>query len=220
MSTISSPGDDRRGTLIALEPRLKVPFHPLYHEICRRKDLSPGAKVVYAVLCSYLNQFDDTFPGRERLAGDTGMSAHQLVDATKALVATGLLNVKRRGLGQTNVYTLLKWPESPEIPGRISAVPHGTSAESDRNVLPLEEREEEQVAGHPDSEQTADAIWSTALDQLRGRGILTSNINRLQELRVTIEGATLVINGPTDLAKQWTDYLRVMLGRPVRFVSG
>lgn len=215
------PPDDRRGTLIALEPRIRAAFHPLYHEIARRRDLSAGAKVVYAVLCSYHQMFSDVFPGRERLANDTGLSAHQLVDATKALVKVDLLNVQRRGLGQTNVYTLLRWPESPDIPTGTTVIPGGMTGNSPAAGLPIEEEDEQKKAGHLQQQETdpAAAIWSAALDQLRSRGILTSNINRLQELSVSIEGTTLVINGPADLAKQWTDYLNVMLGRPVRFVS-
>ena len=70
------------------------------------------------------------------------------------------------------------------------------------------------------TKEEAQRIWAAALDQLRARGILASNIRRLEELHVTLEGPALVIDGPADLAAKWTDYLRVMLDRPVRFTSG
>lgn len=107
---MSLPPDDRRGTLIALEPRIRAAFHPLYHEIARRKDLSAGAKVTYAVLCSYHQKFDDVFPGREKLVEDTGEPLRSLARYLKELQDIGLLSVKRRGLRMTNVYTLLAWP--------------------------------------------------------------------------------------------------------------
>lgn len=107
----SIPESDRRGTLIALEPRIRAAFHPLYHEIARRKDLTAGAKLVYAVLCSYHQMFSDVFPGRERLAADTGISKRQLVEHMKNLVDCGLLIMERRGLNKTNVYILLRWPD-------------------------------------------------------------------------------------------------------------
>jgi hypothetical protein len=109
---MSLADDDQRGTLIALEPRVRAAFHPLYHEISRRRDLSAGAKVVYSVLCSYHQMFDDVFPGRERLAEDTGISKRQLVEHMKNLVDGGLLLMERRGLNRTNVYTLLRWPDA------------------------------------------------------------------------------------------------------------
>jgi hypothetical protein len=108
---VTIPPSDQRGTLIALEPRIRAAFHPLYHEIARRRDLSAGAKVVYAVLCSYHQMFDDVFPGRTRLSEDTGISKRQLVEHMKNLVDCGLLLMERRGLNKTNVYTLLRWPD-------------------------------------------------------------------------------------------------------------
>lgn len=110
---MSLPDDAQRGTLIALEPRIRAAFHPLYHEIARRRDLSAGAKVVYAVLCSYHQMFDDVFPGQERLSDDTGEPMRSLARYLKELKDVRLLSVRRRGLRMTNVYTLLAWNSGP-----------------------------------------------------------------------------------------------------------
>lgn len=103
--------DDRRGTLVTEEPRLKIQFHRLWPEIAQRRDLSAGAKVVYSVLGSYDSLFRDVFPGMERLSNDTGEPLRSLARYMNELKAVGLLAVRRRGLGKTNIYILPRWPD-------------------------------------------------------------------------------------------------------------
>lgn len=227
MPTIPSPGDDRRGTLIALEPRIRAAFHPLYHEIARRRDLTPGAKLVYAVLCSYHQMFSDVFPGRERLANDTGLSAHQLVDATKALVKADLLDVQRRGLGQTNVYTLLRWPESPDIPTGTTVIPGGMTGDSPAAGLPIEEEDEQKKVRPIDSEEPDPAtLWSAALDQLRGL-MTRSNFDTYiaGSVGLRLDNGVLVVQARPDqidaLTVRFEPLVKRTLGsRPIRFVRG
>lgn len=104
------PPDDRRGTLIVEEPRLRIQYHRLWPEIAERRDLSAGAKVVYTILGSYSSIFDDVFPGMDRLSRDTGEPLRSLARYMNELKAVGLLTVQRRGLGKTNIYILPAWP--------------------------------------------------------------------------------------------------------------
>jgi hypothetical protein len=211
MSTIPDPA--QRGTLIALEPRIRAAFHPLYHEIARRKDLTAGAKLVYAVLCSYHQMFSDVFPGRERLAADTGLSAHQLVDETKSLVDAALLHVKRRGFGQTNVYTLLRWPASPDIPRGISDVQPGIYEVSQGNDIPIEEEEQ----------KDPETIWQEAKETLRlgtTAANYTTYIEGTQGLR--IDRGELVVGVPSRsqlraLNERWRATAALAARMPVRF---
>lgn len=104
------PPSDHRGTLVTEEPRLRIQYHRLWPEIAERRDLSAGAKVVYTVLGSYWSIFDDVFPGMDRLSRDTGEPLRSLARYMNELKAVGLLAVRRRGLGKTNIYILPAWP--------------------------------------------------------------------------------------------------------------
>src|SRR5712691_5446424 len=68
--------------------------------------LSAGDKMTFAMLLSYAWQNDSCFPGQTRLAQDLGLSDRSVRTHLKALERNGLLAIKRRGQGKTNVYEL------------------------------------------------------------------------------------------------------------------
>jgi|SRR5581483_1200088 len=68
--------------------------------------LSSGDKIAFAMLLSYAWQNDLCFPGQERLAQDLGLSERSVRTNLKSLEAHGLLVIRQRGLGKTNVYEL------------------------------------------------------------------------------------------------------------------
>jgi DNA-binding transcriptional ArsR family regulator len=68
--------------------------------------LSSGDKIAFAMLLSYAWQNDFCFPGQERLAEDLGLSDRSVRTNLKSLERNGLLTIRRRGLGKTNVYEL------------------------------------------------------------------------------------------------------------------
>lgn len=77
----------------------------------RAPGVSPLAKVLYLVLCSYAGAGDTAWPGQERLCRECAVaSLTTLHKAQKELEALGLLDVQRRGLNLTNLYTLHKLP--------------------------------------------------------------------------------------------------------------
>ena len=69
-------------------------------------NLSRDAKLLYAILLSYAWQTSQCFPGYRRLCGDMQASENMVRRYMRELAAVGLLQQKRRGLGQTNFYTL------------------------------------------------------------------------------------------------------------------
>jgi hypothetical protein len=74
--------------------------------LLKSKKLSSGDKMAFAMLLSYAWQNDSCFPGQERLAEDMGLSERSVRTNLKSLERNGLLTIRRRGLGKTNVYEL------------------------------------------------------------------------------------------------------------------
>jgi biotin operon repressor len=62
--------------------------------------------LAFAMLLSYAWQNDYCFPGQERLAKDMGLSDRSVRTHLKSLEANGLLAIRRRGQGLTNIYEL------------------------------------------------------------------------------------------------------------------
>ncbi len=74
--------------------------------LLKSKKLSSGDKMTFAMLLSYAWQNDFCFPGQLRLAEDMGVTERSVRTHLKALEANGLLAIKQRGLGKTNIYEL------------------------------------------------------------------------------------------------------------------
>jgi len=69
-------------------------------------DLSPGAKLTYAMLLSYAWQNEFCFPGQETLAKDMGCGLRSVTRYIKELEDTKFLKIKKRGQGRVNLYEL------------------------------------------------------------------------------------------------------------------
>ncbi|MCW5714042.1 MAG: helix-turn-helix domain-containing protein [Bauldia sp.] len=63
--------------------------------------------MTFAMLLSYAWQNDFCFPGQERLGADLGLSDRSVRTHLKSLEENGLLVIKRRGQGRTNIYELV-----------------------------------------------------------------------------------------------------------------
>jgi biotin operon repressor len=70
------------------------------------KDISVGAKLVYAMLLKYARELDECFPGQDRLAEDMGTTRQSVNTYIKELVKVELVSVQRRGQGRPNLYTI------------------------------------------------------------------------------------------------------------------
>src|SRR5438552_11573020 len=74
--------------------------------LLKSNKLSAGDKMTFAMLLSYAWQNDFCFPGQVRLGEDLGLHETNVRKHLKSLEANGLLTIKRRGQGKTNIYEL------------------------------------------------------------------------------------------------------------------
>jgi len=74
--------------------------------ILESKDISVGAKLTYAMLLKYARELDKCFPGQARLAEDMGCAERSVRTWLGELAQVGLIDVKQRGQGKPNLYTV------------------------------------------------------------------------------------------------------------------
>src|SRR5215218_1847553 len=106
--------DPSLDTIVIEDEALREGFTQIPNAIFRRRDLTPGAKLTYMALLSYAWQQGSCFPGQDKLAEDMGCSPRSVITYLQQLKDAGLLRVKRRGLGQTNIYFLPRFTSTPE----------------------------------------------------------------------------------------------------------
>ena len=92
--------------IVGADPVTLHGFTQVPNVILTNKDLSVGAKLAYAMLLHYAWQNNFCFPGQERLATDIGAGKRSVIRFMAELERAGFVAVKRRGLGQTNLYQL------------------------------------------------------------------------------------------------------------------
>ncbi len=97
---------ERNIELATKDPVARGGFTQVPNFILRDGTLSLGAKVAYTMFLHYAWHNDSCFPGRERLAHDMGMSQSRVSEFIKELAAAGLIEIKRRGMGKTNLYKI------------------------------------------------------------------------------------------------------------------
>jgi hypothetical protein len=88
------------------DPVVQGGFTQIPNFILVNPDLSVGAKVIYAMFLRYAWHNEKCFPGQARLADDIGMSIGRVNQFIKELEAAGLIEIKKRGQGKTNLYTV------------------------------------------------------------------------------------------------------------------
>jgi hypothetical protein len=88
------------------DPVIRSGFTQVPNFILRDAELTLGAKLTYAMFLSYAWNNDYCFPGQERLATDMGIAERSVRTYLQELQHQGLLTIKRRGLGKTNIYKL------------------------------------------------------------------------------------------------------------------
>jgi hypothetical protein len=87
--------------LLSAKGFTQVPNHVL-----ESKEISPGAKLAYAMLLKYAWQNDYCFPGQDRLARDMGTGKRSVVRYVQELEDVAYIKIRRRGQGKPNVYEL------------------------------------------------------------------------------------------------------------------
>ena len=97
VKTIELEGAD----LLTAKGFTQVPNHLL-----KDPNLSPGAKLAYAMLLSYAWHNDFCYPGQERLAVDLGAGKRSVVRYLQELRDAKYIKIRKRGQGKTNIYVL------------------------------------------------------------------------------------------------------------------
>jgi hypothetical protein len=97
---------ERNIEIIGADPVTRHGFTQVPNFILTKKDLSVGAKLAYAMLLKYAWDNDACFPGQVKLAEDMGAGERSVRTYLKELETAGLLEIKQRGLGKTNLYRL------------------------------------------------------------------------------------------------------------------
>jgi len=116
---------DRNIVLKGADAATSRGFTQVPNFLLRSPRLTPGDKLSFAMLLSYAWQNDFCFPGQEALGRDLGLAERSVRRHLKSLEALGLLTIRRRGLGKTNIYelnlqssTLLAGPDRPKMSGQ------------------------------------------------------------------------------------------------------
>lgn len=81
-------------------------FTQVPNAILRSDQISPGAKLCYAMLISYAWHDDYCFPGQDRLAADIGVSRQSVNTQLKELERKGFIRIRRQGQGRPNLYEI------------------------------------------------------------------------------------------------------------------
>jgi len=97
---------DKNIELGALDPITRGGFTQLPNFVLKSGTLTLGAKVTYAMFLHYAWHNDQCFPGQDRLAEHMGMSRTRVNEFVKELERAGLIEIQRRGQGQTNLYKI------------------------------------------------------------------------------------------------------------------
>ena len=92
--------------IVGADPATRHGFTMVPNFLLKSEAISAGAKLTYAMLLHYAWQNNYCFPGQERLAKDMGAGKRSVIRFMAELDRAGFIAVKRRGLGQTNLYQL------------------------------------------------------------------------------------------------------------------
>jgi len=95
---------ERNIELTTTDPIVRGGFTQVPNFILRDGTISLGAKVAYSMFLHFVWNNDSCFPGQERLAQHMGMSVSRVNEFIKELEGVGLIEIKRRGQGKTNIY--------------------------------------------------------------------------------------------------------------------
>ena len=86
-------------TLRGADPIAQRGFTQVPDHFLQSPAVSPGAKLVYAMLLKYAWYNDYCFPGQDTVAKDMGVSRQTVNTHIRELATKGLIAVKRQGQG-------------------------------------------------------------------------------------------------------------------------
>jgi hypothetical protein len=92
--------------IVGADPITLHGFTQVPNFVLTKKEISVGAKLAYAMLLKYAWGDQACFPGQLKLAEDMGAGERSVRTYLKELETAGILEIKQRGLGKTNLYRL------------------------------------------------------------------------------------------------------------------
>ncbi len=92
--------------IVGADPVTLHGFTQVPNFILTSTEISVGAKLGYAMLLKYAWGDNACFPGQAKLAEDMGSGERSVRRYLEELEKAGLLEIKQRGLGMTNLYRL------------------------------------------------------------------------------------------------------------------
>jgi hypothetical protein len=92
--------------IVGADPITLHGFTQVPNFVLTQKELSVGAKLAYAMLLKYAWGDQACYPGQLKLAEDMGAAERSVRTYLKELETTGILEIRQRGLGKTNLYRL------------------------------------------------------------------------------------------------------------------
>lgn len=166
--------------IIIEDPTLAAGFTVIPNPLLRRQGISPGAKLTYLMLLSYAWQDAACFPGQETLARDLCAGVRSVRRYIQELEDAGLVTIKQRGLGLTNLYILHRLsPANMADPtggtqsraANLAAQDRPQAHDQDRPDLPTTKTQtnnhQKTMISDPGETVTDDVAEITQLDQFR-----------------------------------------------------
>jgi hypothetical protein len=204
-------------------------FTRVPNALLRLPNLSRDAKILYVVLLSYAWQTNQCFPGYDRLQADLQCGRPQLAKYLRELRDYGLIQLQRRGRGQTTLYTLCEKFQTGTSPGRQEFQTE-TSRSAEPKLLQVSDRNRkndsiENNSGGQNRPVTPEdaAIWETAKEALRGQMSARNWDLRIADLRLVghtgdlwyLQAQTFANHG--ELQGRWGRLLTRALGEAVGY---
>jgi hypothetical protein len=93
-------------------------FTQVPNHILESPNISPGAKLTYAMLLKYAWQNDFCFPGQKRLAKEMGVTDRSVRTYLQELETRAFVRIQQRGLGRPNRYELFLNVKKRSTPDR------------------------------------------------------------------------------------------------------
>jgi len=143
-------------------------FFKLPQALTTRRDLTSSDKLLYAVLADRMGDSGKCWPGVRTLAGQTGLCRDAVADSVARLERAGVIQVERRGPGQTNVYRPTEQPVGQSPTDHPCPHPENAagSVRNSPTVQAKNERKKSDSAGGKSRTQVSEKIRHNQTDQV------------------------------------------------------
>lgn len=125
--------------------------------------ISSDAKALYALLLTFAQAKETAYPGQGKLSEYLGISEKPLRKALLELEEVGMLRIKRRGQGKTNLYHVAKWQgktaESPVLDASNLPFQNGQISRSRTAESPVLFKGRNKLSELSKDELDSDAGW-------------------------------------------------------------